>query len=120
MSTITRHLQIQSFPTIIQVLGDSRLVKEFGKRFQREKFPCDYKEQQGNHESMIATITPQGQGVFYTQYNHPRNNDFFGGYELQKMEIIHILEDEGFKIISTMFDAETKIQRIMMYKELQQ
>ena len=118
MSTITRHLQIQSFSWVTQVLGDSRLVKEFGKKFQREKFPCEYKEQQGNHESMIATITPQGES--YTQYDHPSYRHYLGGNELLKMEIIHILEDEGFKIISTMSDAETKIQRIIMYKELQQ
>ena len=51
------------------MFGDSRLVKEFGKRFQREKFPCDYKEWQANHESMIATITIQPQ--FSTEYNYP-------------------------------------------------
>ena len=118
MSTITRHLQVESFQGTIKVFGDSRLVKEFGKRFQREKFPCDYKEWQANHESMIATITTQRQ--FFTEYNHPSTPLSFDGYELLKMDIIHILEDEGFKIVSTMFDVETRIQRIMMYKELQQ
>ena len=58
MSTVTRHLQVESYKGTIKVCGDKGLVKEFGKRFQREEFPCDYQEWEGTHDSMISTITP--------------------------------------------------------------
>ena len=127
MSTVTRHLQVESFEETIWVRGDKELVKEFGKRFQREKFPCDYKEWEGTHDSMISTITYPVQWEeskkFESEYKiftRPSlcNKGLTEGYEMLKMEIIHILEDQGFKIISTMFLPDSTMERIMMYKEV--
>lgn len=37
------------------------------------------------------------------------------GYELLKMAIIHILEDEGFKIISTVFVPESNMEIVRIW-----
>lgn len=118
MSTITRHLQVETISGTIKVFGDKGLVEEFGKRFQREKFPCDYKERQGGHDSMISTISAHPQFSF--EYINPSDHNVLDDHELLKMEVIHILEDEGFKIINTLFVPERNMERIMMCKELQQ
>ena len=98
--------------------GDKEQVKEFGKRFQREAFPFNYKECEGKHDSMISTIT-QFPGRYPSEYGRlpaPFSGD---GGELLKMEIIHILEDQGFKIINTVYDSDGVIEKLMMYKELE-
>ena len=105
MSTITRHVQVESFRGTIKVIGDRDLVTEFKEKVDGALFGI---VSAGYGSVMMLKITLRQQ---------PKPGQHAFEYELPKMEIIHILEDEGFKIISTMFDAETKIQRIMMYKE---
>ena len=104
--------------------GDKEQVKEFGKRFQRETFPCNYQERKGKHDSMILTITPPlYETKEYRQYQSEYSKlapNLSEGDELLKMEIIHILEDQGFKIINTMCNSNGTFEKLMLYKELQQ
>ena len=89
--------------------GDKEQVKEFGKRFQREAFSFNYQECEGKHDSMISAITHE---------RYPSEYDRLPAPGLLKMEIIHILEDQGFKIINMVYDSNSGIEKLMMYKEL--
>ena len=117
MSTVTRHLQVMSYSnTVIKVYGDKQQVKEFGKRFERETFPFNYQECEGKHDTMISIITCERYPSEYGRLPTPFSCDHG---ELLKMEIIHILEDQGFKIINTVYDSNLRTEKLMMYKELE-
>ena len=105
MSTITRHLQVESLQGTIKVIGDRDLVADVKEKVDTVLFEINSAEY---GSIMMLKIT----------LRQPMLGQYEFEYELPKMGIIHILEDEGFKIISTMFDAETKMERIMMYKEV--
>ena len=115
MSTATRHLQVTLHGRKIKVYGDKEQVKEFGKRFQREAFSFNYQECEGKHDSMISAITHERYPSEYDRLPAPFSGN---GFELLKMEIIHILEDQGFKIINTVYDSNSGTEKFMMYKEL--
>ena len=87
MSTITRHVQVESFRGTIKVIGDRDLVTEFKEKVDGALFGI---VSAGYGSVMMLKITLRQQ---------PKPGQHAFEYELPKMQIIHILEDEGFKVV---------------------
>ena len=73
----------------------------------------------------VHELCNQSAVEIYTDYFPPftiqetsittRNPNYYG--EPLKMEVVHILEDEDFQVISIVFDQRTGTEKLMMYKE---
>ena len=117
------HVQVESnHAGMMKVYGDKTQVQQlrFILENQRTGSACDYKEHEGNNNSMILTITPvvkhEGTAVewFQVQYGLASVDQMRDGYEMLKMDIIHMLGDLGFKIVSTVFDPQSGAEKHMM------
>ena len=107
---------------MMKVYGDKPQVQQlrFILESQQTASACDYKEDKGNNKSMILTITPvvkhegTAVGSFQVQHGLASVDQMRDGYEMLKMDIIHMLGDLGFKIVSTVFDPQSGGEKHMM------
>ena len=120
MSLITRHqcLQVESVDGKIKMCGHEELInglctkiaQEIKSGFESYKYEMQY----GKHCCNLLTIRKRRDEEAQIK------NDT---HEILKMEIIQRLTEDGFKIISTVFDPNKEsggAEKHMMYKEFQQ
>ena len=111
MLKTVRHVQVESNQKTIKVCGQ---IGNFGATFQGKGFPCHYKQHIGNHGSMVSIITPDYRWEnFQSQYGLG-SDEMSGGYEMLKMDIIKILQEQGLQVVSTMFDQTSGTEKLMM------
>ena len=94
--------------------GDQGLVGKFGERFQGMIFPCHYKAHYGKHGSMVSIITPDYKWENFQSEYGLGSDEMRGGYEMLKMDIIKILQEQGLQVVSTMFDQTSGTEKLMM------
>ena len=119
MSLITKHqyLQVESVNGKIKMCGDKELVNGLCRKIAQEikhRSNFQYNLADGNHCCSLLAI--QG---WRNEKAEIKNNT----HEILKMEIIQRLTEDGFKIISTVFDPNKEsggAEKHMMYKEFQQ
>ncbi|CAB4026852.1 Hypothetical predicted protein [Paramuricea clavata] len=113
MSAISRYLEIETlepavnnnFQQHVKVRGHKDLVENFEKKYNEKGFSCSYFRIE-RHDVVEVTVNP-GISIYTT----------VGGVQLLKMQIIFILEGEGFKVNSMVFNQWNGTEKIMMYKE---
>ena len=111
MSAISRYLEIETlepaannnFQQHVKVRGHKDLVENFEKKCNENGFSCSRIERRHAVE-----VTVNSGGSFYTTVF---------GVQLLKMQSIFILEGEGFKVNSMVFNQWNGTEKIMMYKE---
>ena len=115
------HVQVESnHAGMMKVYGDKRQVLHLKAILENQRTACDYKEDEGDNKSMILTITPRlkyegtAVGRFQDQYRLASVDQMRDGYEMLKMDIIHMLGDVGFKTVSTVFDPQSGAEKHMM------
>ena len=121
MSLITKHqyLQVESVNGKIKMCGDKELVNGLCTKIAQEfkhGFGSNYQYDlaDGNHCCSLLTIQKM------RDEKAAIKNDM---HEILKMEIIQRLTEDGFKIISTVFDPNKEsggAEKHMMYKKFQQ
>ena len=115
-----KHVQVESNRGTMKVYGNATNVQHVRWRLKQKQTACDYNEHKGTSENVILAITPRVKqegntaGTFQGQYGLASVNQMRDGYEMLKMDIIGVLGDMGFKIVSTVFDPQSGAEKHMM------